>query len=1103
MNNTFLVRLARCTILAALGIATPAHAAWDITDTGQPFDDVKITVNEGSWMSVDVSPDGKTLVFDLLGDLYLMPATGGEARVLRQGPAYDRNPHFSPDGSKIAFASDGGGYDNAWVINVDGSNAREVSHETSSYVGTPAWTADGNHIVARRFSVEGRRTGSAPFGNHLWLYHTTGGTGRKIVEAPGAVAEPTLSRDGKWLYYTEVNAPPSGKPDPDGADFVIKRRDLTTGSTITLVTGYAGAMTPQISPDGQRLAFVRRVATRDVLFVHDLKSGKQRPVFDGLSRDLKGHNTLSGFYPTFGWFPDNRHVAIWAKGELLNIDVVTGESRKIPFSASATHRITRAVRAAQSLSDKTFDARAIDSPTLAPDGRTLVWSAIGQLWKKRMPEGKPERLSPEQDFAYSPIFSPDGRQILYVKWEDATGSTLQLISLDGKTSKTVLAFDARVSHLAYSYDGSKIVFQVQRPNPFVGGYHRRSGIYWLAATGGEAHFVSSEGSSPVFSAAGDRIYYNLTNQGAEGLSILKSVTLAGADPREHIRSPKAHHLRLSPDGRWVAFQENHGLYVAPYFETGTTLSLTTPSGAVPVTRLTQHRGTSQRWSADGRQLHWISGYDFYSAEISGNAGAAPPSSIKLGIDVAADMPEGKIAFLGARIITMHGAEVIENGVLLVERNRIVAVGPAGSVTIPKGAKTYDLAGKTIMPGLVDAHAHMLLAPMPDQFMVQQFSRYYANLAYGVTTTFDPSIHSEEIFRLAEMVRAGRMVGPRIYTTGHRLMGFLGDSLDEARVTSFKSALDHVQRLKDSGAIAIKSYVQPGRIERQQLVKAARELGMMAMAEGEGQFDHDITFVLDGYTTVEHNLPVDTLYDDVVQLWAASKTANTPTLVVNQAEANGTQYFYQSAPHVWEIEKLRRYTPAANYYSANSGGERSFRPLWAHQRTATAPDAVYDIGFRSAARSLKRLTDAGVVVNMGSHGEIDGIGAIWELWLINQGGMSNHDTLRVGTINGARTLGMDKDIGSLEVGKLADLIVLDGDPLKDIKALDSIRYTMINGRLYDSLSMNEIGNYDRPREKFYWEVDKHPTIDWNDSMIGQPRGGGGGEWEDDDETLPPE
>jgi hypothetical protein len=243
-------------------------------------------------------------------------------------------------------------------------------------------------------------------------------------------------------------------------------------------------------------------------------------------------------------------------------------------------------------------------------------------------------------------------------------------------------------------------------------------------------------------------------------------------------------------------------------------------------------------------------------------------------------------------------------------------------------------------------------------------------------------------------------------------------------------------------------------------------------------------ILDGFTTIEHNLPVE-LYDDVVQLFAHSRTASTPTLMVNQAELNGMQYFYQST-RIWEVEKLRRFTPLAR------GFDRTLKPLWAHRRTITAPDEVYEIGVGAMARTMKRLNEAGVLVNLGSHGEIDGIGAIWELWLLHQGGFSNHDTLRIGTINGATTLGLNQDIGSLEPGKLADLIVLDKDPLNDIRGLDSVVYTMVNGRLYEALSMNEIGNYDRPRPGFYWENGAPSEIDWNESMIGGMAQGAGGD-----------
>ena len=401
---------------------------------------------------------------------------------------------------------------------------------------------------------------------------------------------------------------------------------------------------------------------------------------------------------------------------------------------------------------------------------------------------------------------------------------------------------------------------------------------------------------------------------------------------------------------------------------------------------------------------------------------------------------------------MVGDEVIENGTVLVEANRIVAVG--ADVDVPATALVIDAAGKTIMPGIVDAHAHaghFSSGPSPNQYWP-----YYANLAYGVTTMHDPSANTPFVFGQAEMVKAGRMVGPRVYSTGTILYGAEGDF--KAIVNSLDDARSHIRRMKAVGAISVKSYNQPRREQRQQVLQAAREEGIFVVPEGGSTFYHNITMVMDGHTGVEHNIPVAPVYKDVLQLWGNSNVGYTPTLIVNYGGVNGEFYWYQNT-NVWENEKLLKYIP------------RSIIDSRSRHRTMV-PDEEYKNGHILVSETCKALSDAGVKVNLGAHGQLQGLGAHWELWLLQQGGMTNHEALKAATINGADYIGASKDIGSLKKGKLADLIVMDKNPLEDIKNSESIIYTMINGRLYDTETMNEIGNEPKDRTKFYWENSKY-------------------------------
>jgi imidazolonepropionase-like amidohydrolase len=520
----------------------------------------------------------------------------------------------------------------------------------------------------------------------------------------------------------------------------------------------------------------------------------------------------------------------------------------------------------------------------------------------------------------------------------------------------------------------------------------------------------------------------------------------------------------SPDGKWLAFIELHKTYVCAFPQTGHTIDLSADTKAIPVTPVSRDAGYNLHWSADSKKLHYTLGDEYFTIDLNERFAFLPgaPDSLpkldsvglKIGLTLKTDLPEGAVVFENARIITMENDRVIENGVVVVESNKIVFVGSQTEYQAAKfkvnNPKIIDCAGKTIMPGIIDVHAH------PGNFRFglnpQKQWEYYAQLAFGVTTQHDPSVNSEMAFSNAEMLKAGRMVGPRLFSTGTIIYGADGDF--KAPINSLDDARSALRRTKAWGAFSVKSYNQPRREQRQQVIAAARELGMLVVPEGGSFFHHNLTQIVDGHTGIEHNIPVAPLYNDVISLWGKTNTHNTPTLIVSYGGMFGEEYWYQNS-EVWKKKPLLNFTPK------HILDERS-------RRRNMAPEEEYQNGHILVSQSCKKLQDAGVNINLGAHGQLNGLGAHWELWMLQQGGMSNLQALKCATINGAKYLGMDKEIGSLAPGKLADLIVLDKNPLDDIRNSESIRYVMVNGRLYESETLNEIGNYDRKRTKFWFE-----------------------------------
>ena len=484
------------------------------------------------------------------------------------------------------------------------------------------------------------------------------------------------------------------------------------------------------------------------------------------------------------------------------------------------------------------------------------------------------------------------------------------------------------------------------------------------------------------------------------------------------------------------------------------------TSSIPVTQLARDAGINIHWSKNSDKVFWTLGEEYFSNKIEDRFTFLPNSpdsipamdsvGIKINLITKTDKPTGVIALKGARIITMEGDKVIEKGTIIIKENRIESIGSEEEISIPSNAKVYELAGKTIMPGMVDAHAH--IGAFRYGLSTQKHWPFYANLAFGVTTAHDPSAHTETVFALSELVKSGEMVGPRLFSTGFILYGADGDF--KAVVNNIDDARSAIRRTKAFGALSVKSYNQPRREQRQQIIQAAKEEGIFVVPEGGSTFFHNMSMIADGHTGIEHNIPTAPVYKDITTFWGTSKTGYTPTLIVNYGGLNAEYYWYQNT-NVWENEKLLKFHP------------RSIIDSRSRHRTM-APQEEYENGHVLVSKSVKQLADAGVKVNMGAHGQLQGLGAHWELWSLQQGGMTNMEAIRAATINGADYIGMSKDIGSLEKGKLADLVIMEKNPLDEIQNSNTIIYTMVNGRMFDTETMNEVGNETNERTRFYWE-----------------------------------
>ncbi|GLS26640.1 amidohydrolase family protein [Marinibactrum halimedae] len=1061
------------------------NKAWDVSAPPGQWRDITIDTQTTTWSFIDVSPDGKTLIFDMLGDIYSLPIAGGEATALTQGIEWNFQPTFSPDGKKIAFISDRDGYDNIWVINADGSEPVQITKETRHNIHNPAWSPDSQWIAARKGTVYSR---SIPSGE-IWMYHINGGAGVELVNHPDgkkaqkSMGEPAYSPDGKYVYYSKDTTPGwvwQYNKDSTGEIFSIKRLELATGKTDTLTGGPGGAVRPTPSPDGKKVAFVKRLSDfNSAIYIKDLASGNEEAVFNKLERDNQETAGSHGNTTSFEWMPNNRDLVFWTAGKIHRLNTETKAISEIPLHVKTTKQVRKTLRYTVDVAPDEFKTKMLRWAQETPDGKTAIFQTLGHLYQStientssasnsqpQQSSKKQKRLTKQNDhFEFWPALSRDGKRVVYTTWDDQALGTVRTVSSKGGRGKVLVSAPGHYVEPQFSPDGKWVVYR-----KITGGYllspqwSAEPGIYVVSAKGGTPKKITHTGTHPQFSHDGKRILFS--SRGDSGLE-LKSVDLNGFDERVLAKGEKVTSYTVSPDGQWLAFTEHFNAFVMPFTPAGKPLSVSRNTKSVPVKQVSQRAGEFLHWSADSQSLNWSNGPLLYNRPLKDafvffeQNGAKEDSeeanirTVDLGFTVKADKPNSTLALVGANIVTMKNAdtqqEIIKNGVVIVEGNRIVSVTTKDNAKVPENAEVIDVTGKTIIPGLVDAHAHG--GAGMEEITPEQNWMQYSNLSFGVTTIHDPSNDTSEIFAHAELQKAGKVIGPRTFSTGTILYGANAPGYT-SEVNSLEDAEFHIERLKAAGAISVKSYNQLGRRSRQQIIEAAEKHQIMVMPEGGMKLQHNLNQLVDGHTSIEHALPIAHIYDDIKQLWEQVDTGYTPTFGVAYGGISGENYWYDRTD-VWMNERLMRYSP------------KQFVEPRSMRRTH-APDHHYN--HFNVATTAKQLRDKGVRVLIGAHGQREGLAAHWEMWMMEQGGFTPWEAIRGATIDGAIHLGMDNDIGSIEPGKLADLVIIDGDPLTDIRQSEMISHTMINGRLYDVSTMNEVASGNYQRQAFFFEKD---------------------------------
>jgi len=1018
--------------------------------------------DEGTNMGVDVSPDGKTLLFDLLGDLYILPIAGGEAVPISQGPAWDKSARFSPDGAEAFFVSDRKGFKNVWALTLSDRSLRQVTNLSQDVAGDLNWTLPGSALLAgirtetdvflhlidpaegRIREVEGKLPRVGP--------SMAGASGRRRIW--NKVYSAVGSTDGE-LYFSELLRLDMQGESAEAPRTAIRVHRFEWEERERKPLTPSGAaydeFKPQLSGDGTLLAYFRQYLNGESeLRVRDLENNTDRKlaVLENVNDPtLVTNTTKDDLRPNYAFTPDNASIVLWNDGKLHRIDVDTAQREIIPFNADVgIDVLDRAIPPAVDFREITA-ARTILWPELSRDKKIVVFAANGFIWVRDNETGAVRRVTESTaGFEYMPALSPDRTSVAYVSYEkvnsEQNAGKLMIANFDtGESREIRLDADAPPGVLGlprWSNDGSMIAFfRRSQTGTEVGFYSKELERYFRVASAGfggrnYAMFLS-------FNRSDDKLIYSHQNSARQ--SILKQTDLDGRNTDIlAVGDREVGGIAPAPDLRKLAVtRRDRSIWLVSLPVDGEIIRVSPKRP--DALRVGESGGNFISWHTENA-FTFSSGAEFFDYDVTNG-------ELSLHTIRVPTKPVGsgkKTAYRGARLIALSddagAGPIINKGTIVVQDGRIAAVGDIQSVEIPSDAFIVDVSGMTIMPGLLDSHYHASL--WSDFYFPRQTNPYSTPfedktaLEYGITSAWAAGSHNSFGGAIAaDFQMSNRIAGPRwSYAGGY--IGQDGYRYDE----SYENLEAAAKFLKENGVHVMKEYDAPTRTESRWIARAARANGLGVVSHLES-FEEMMTRVVDGYTGGDHSVAPDTLYRDVHQLLAQTGYVYTPHL-----SSTGVLRGTGSIPLQYYLAELTNRKPEFEITEDN--------PRVAdYLQNIEEPDTPYkEHPVNRLEKAVVTMAENGASIGVAGHHH-PGFFLHQDMWHLRNGGMSIENVLRSVTVTNAEKLGLQNEVGSLEIGKIADFLILSENPLDDILNTLSIQYTVQGGLVYDAATAERI------------------------------------------------